>query len=211
MENHFFWWLEEIILPNVFFFAEFKLVQNFHYFCYVRACRITVKNSIFQNLPKIVEKHFFWWVEQINMQKNIFLAQFKIVQNFHYFCKVRTYRITVKNSIFPKLHKIVEKLFFWWLKEIILPKNIFLAKFKIVQNFHYFCNVRACRITVKNSIFQNLPKIVEKHFFRLEEIILSINIFLAKFKIVQNFHCFCKVWPVELPSKIQFSKNCLKL
>ena len=35
------------------------------------------------NFPKIVKKHFFWWVEQINIQKNIFLAQFKIVQNFH--------------------------------------------------------------------------------------------------------------------------------
>ena len=34
------------------------------------------------------------------------------------------------------MHKIVEKLFFWWLEEIILQKNIFLAKFKIVQNFH---------------------------------------------------------------------------
>ena len=112
-----------------------------------------------------MEKLFFWWLEEIILQKNIFLAKFKIVQNIHYFCKVRACRITVKNSIFKKLHKIVEKLFFWWLEEIILPKNIFLAKFKIVQNFHYFCNVRACRITVKNSIFQNLPKIVEKHFF----------------------------------------------
>ena len=44
-------------------------------------------------------------------------------------------------------------------------KNIFLAHFKIVQNFHYFCKVRACRIPVKNSIFQKLPKIAEKHFF----------------------------------------------
>ena len=92
--------------------------------------------------------------------KNTFLAQFKIVQNLYYFCKVRACRITVKNSIFQKLHKIVEKLFFWWLEEIILPKNIFLAIFMIVQTFHYFCKVRACRITVKNSIFQNMPKIV---------------------------------------------------
>ena len=41
-----------------------------------------------------------------------------------------------------------------------------------------------------------------------EHIILPKNIFLAQFKIVQNFHYFCKV---EFPSKIQFSKNCLKL
>ena len=51
------------------------------------------------------------------------------------------------------------------MEQIILPKNIFLAHFKIVQNFHYFCKVRACRIPVKNSNFQKLPKIVEKHFF----------------------------------------------
>ena len=46
-----------------------------------------------------------------------------------------------------------------------LQKNIFLAQFKIAQNFHYFCKGRACRISVKNSILQKLPKIVEKHFF----------------------------------------------
>ena len=41
-----------------------------------------------------------------------------------------------------------------------LAKNSFLAQFKIVQNFHYFCKVRACRIYVKNSIFQKYPKIL---------------------------------------------------
>ena len=46
-----------------------------------------------------------------------------------------------------------------------MPKNIFLAHLKIVQNFHYFCKVRACRISVKNSIFQKLPKIVENTSF----------------------------------------------
>ena len=46
-----------------------------------------------------------------------------------------------------------------------LPKNIFLAQFKIAQNFHYFCKGRACGISVEISIFQKLPKIVEKHFF----------------------------------------------
>ena len=51
------------------------------------------------------------------------------------------------------------------IEEIILPKDIFLAEFKIVQNFHYFCKVRAYRFTVKTSIFQKLPKIVENHFY----------------------------------------------
>ena len=165
MEKHFFWWVEQIILPKNIFLPQFRIVQNFHYFCKVRACRISVKNSIFQKMPKIVEKHFFWWVEQIILWKKYFLSTIKIVQNFHYFCKVRACRISVKNSIFQKLPQIVEKQFFWSMEQIILWKKIFLAQLKIVQNFHYFCKVRACPISVKNSIFQKLPKIVEKQFF----------------------------------------------
>ena len=151
---------------------------NFHYFCKVPACRISVKNSILQKLPKIVEKHFSWWQEQIILPKNNFQALFEIVQNFHYFYKGRACRISVKNSILQELPKIVEKHFSRWQEHIILPKNIFLALFEIVQNFHYFCKVRACRISVKNSILQKLPKIVEKHFSRWQEqIILPKNIF----------------------------------
>ena len=138
---------------------------NFHYFCKVRSCRISVKNSIFQKLPKIVEKHFSRWQEQIILPRNISLALFEIVQNFHYFCKVGACQIFVKNSILQKLPKIVEKHFSRWQEQIILPRNISLALFEIVQNFHYFCKVRACRISFKNSIFQKLSKIVEKHFF----------------------------------------------
>ena len=119
----------------------------------------SVKSSNFQKVPKIVEKHFFWWKEQIILPKNIFLAQFEIVLNFHYFCKVRACRISVKNSDFQKVPKIVEKHFFWWKEQIILPKNIFLAQFEIVLNFHYFCKVRACRISVKNSISKNCLKL----------------------------------------------------
>ena len=106
----------------------------------------------------------------------------------------------------------MEKHFFWWKEQIILPKNIFLAQFEIVLNFHYFCKVPACRISVKNSDFQKVPKIVEKHFFWWkEQIILPKNIFLAQFEIVLIFTIFVRSAPVEFPSKIQFSKNCLKL
>ena len=147
-----------------------------------------------------------------NLPKNIFLAQFKIAQNFHYFCKVRACRISIKNSIFLKFPKTVEKHFIWWEEQIILQNNIFLALFKIAQNFHYFCKVRACRISIKNSIFLKFPKTVEKHFIWWEEqIILQNNIFLALFKIAQNFHYFLRAAPVEFWSKIQFSKNCLTL
>ena len=61
--------------------------------------------------------------------------------------------------------KIVEKHLSLWKEQIFFPKNIFIAKFKIVQNIHYFCKVRHCRKTVKNSIFQKLPNIVENTSF----------------------------------------------
>ena len=132
--------------------------------------------------------------------------------NFHYLCKVRACRISVKNSIFQKLHKIVEKHFSRWQKQIILPKNISLALFEIIQNFHYFCKVRTSRIFFKNSILQKFPKIVEKHFLRWQEqIILPKNISLALLRWYWIFTIFVRSAPVEFPSKIQFSKNCLKL
>ena len=40
---------------------------------------------------------------------------------------------------------------------------------------------------------------------------LAKKIFLAQFKIVPNFTIFVRSAPVEFPSKIQFSKNCVKL
>ena len=99
-----------------------------------------------------------------NLQKNIFLALLKIAQKFHYFCKGRACRISVKNSILQKLPKFGETLLLMRGTNN-LQKNIFLALLKIAQKFHYFCKIRACRISVKNSILQKLPKIVEKYFF----------------------------------------------
>ena len=172
--KHFLWWVEQIILTKNIFLAHFGIIRNFHHFPKVRACRYYVKNSIFQKLPKIVEKHFLWWVEQIILTKIIFSAPFKIIQNFNHFCSVSACRYSVKNSIFQKLSLIVEKHFLWWAEQIELTKNTFLAHFEIIQNFHYFCKVSACRYYVKNSIFQKLPKIVEKHFlWWVEQIILT--------------------------------------
>ena len=123
-----------------------------------------------------------------NLSKKYFFTQFEIVLNFHYFCKVRACRISVKNSDFQKVPKIVEKHFFWWKEQIILPKNIFLAQFEIVLNFHYFCKVRACRISVKNSNFQKLPKIVD-----------SKNIFFTQFdegnkQFIQKIFSSYTIW-----------------
>ena len=60
---------------------------NFSLFCKVRTCWFSVKNSIFQKVSQMLQKCFFWWVEQIILQKNIFLPHFEIVQNFHYFVR----------------------------------------------------------------------------------------------------------------------------
>ena len=121
-------------------------------------------------------------------------------------------RYSFKNSIFQKLPKTLEKHFLWWVEQIILPNNIFLAQFKIVQIFTIFVRSAPVEYSVRNSIFQKLPKIVEKHFlWWVEQIILTKNIFLAQFKTVQIFTIFVRSAPVDIPSKIQFSKNCLKL
>ena len=154
-----------------------------------------------------MEKHFFWWKEQIILPKNIFLAQFEIVLNIHYFCKPVE---------FPSKIQFSKKCLKLWRNTSLmrgtnnLSKKKFFTQFERVLNFHYFCKLRACLISVKSSNFQKLPKIVEKHFFWWkQQTILPKNIFIAQFEIVLNIHYFCK--PVEFPSKIQFSKNCLKL
>ena len=147
-----------------------------------------------------------------NFAKKYFLSTIWDNTNFHHFCKVRACWYSFKNSIFQKLPKIVEKLFLWWVEQIILPKNNFFAQFKIVQIFTIFCKVRACWYSFKNSIFQKLPKIVEKLFlWWVEQIILPKNIFLAQIKIIQIFTIFVRSAPVDIPSKIQFSKNCVTL
>ena len=46
-----------------------------------------------------------------------------------------------------------------------LAKNFFLSTIQDSTKFHYFCKGRACRISVKKSIFQKLLKIVKKQFF----------------------------------------------
>ena len=140
-----------------YFFHTIGDSTKFALFLSGLACRIFRQKFKFPKIAKIVEKHFFWWKEQLILPKNIFLAQFEIVLNFHYFCKVRACWISVKNSNFQKSPKIVEKHFFWWKEQIILPKNIFFTQLEIVPNFHYFCKVRTCWISDKNSNFQKLP------------------------------------------------------
>ena len=146
-----------------------------------------------------------------NFDKKYFLSTNWDNTIFHHFCKVCACRYSFKKSNFQKLPKIVEKHFLWWVEQIILTKNI-LAQIEIIQIFTIFVRVRACRYSFKKSNFQKLPKIVEKHFlWWVEQIILTKNIFLAKIEIKLIFTIFVRVAPVDIPSKIQFSKICLKL
>ena len=43
----------------------------------------------------------------------------------------------------------------------MLPKNIFLAHFEIVQNFHHFCKVRGCGFCQKINFLKTALKFVE--------------------------------------------------
>ena len=169
-------------------------IQIFTIFVRVHACRYSFKNSIFQKLPLIVEEHFLWWVEQIILTKNIFLAEIEITQIFTIFVRVAPCRYSFKNSIFKNLPKIVEKHFLWWVEKIILTKNIVLAQIEIKLIFTIFCKGRDCRYSFKISIFQKFPKIVEKHFlWWVEQIILTKKYFLSTNWDNTNFHHFCKV------------------
>ena len=91
-----------------------------------------------------------------------------------------------------------------------LPKNIFLPHFEIVQNFHYF--VRSTPVDFRQKF--NFPKtasnFVEMFLLMSGTNSFPKNIFLPHFEIVPNFHYFVRSAPVNFPSKIQFSKNCLK-
>ena len=153
---------------------------------------------------------FFWWVEQIILPKNIFLPHFEIVQNFHYFERFRACRFSAKNSIFQKLPQMLKKCFFWWVEQIILPKNIFLPHFEIVQNFHYFVRVRLSIFHQKFNFPKTASNVVEMFLLMSGTNSFAKNISLPHFEILHNFHYFVRSTSVDFLSKIQFSKNCLK-
>ena len=159
---------------------------NFHHFCKVCACRYSFKNSIFQKLPKNVEKHFLWWVEQIILTKNIFKAQIEIKLIFSIFGKVRACLYSFKKSNFQILPKIVEKHFLWWVEQIILTKNIFLAQIEIIPIFTIFVRSAPVDIPSKNQI--SLPKNVEKHFLWSGTNNFDKKYFLSRNWNKTNFH-----------------------
>ena len=151
--------MEQIILPKNIFLPHFEIVQNFHYFVRSAPVDFPSKNQFSKNCLKCCRNVSFdewnkWFA------KNYFLPHFEIVQNFHYFVTSTPVGFSVKNFNFQKLPQMLLKCFFWWVEQIICQKKYFLTPFWDSTKFSLFCKVRACRFSVKNSIFQNLPQML---------------------------------------------------
>ena len=143
-----------------YFLTSFWDSTKFSLFWKVRACRFSVKKFNFpKTAPNVVEM-FHLMSGTNNFAKKYFLTPFWDSTKFSLFCKVRACRFSVKNSFFQKLPQMLKKCFFWWVEQIILLKNYFLTPFWDSTKFSLFCKGRACRFSVKNSIFQKLPQMM---------------------------------------------------
>ena len=151
--------MEQIILPKNIFLPHFEIVQNFHYFVTSAPVDFLSKFN-FPKTPSNVVEMLLLMSGTNNFAKKYFLTPFWDSTKFSLFCKVRACRFSVKNSIFPKTENrqartlqnsenfvlsqngvrkyFLAKLFVPLIKrnkQIILPKNIFLPHFWIVQIF----------------------------------------------------------------------------
>ena len=146
-------------MPKNVFLPHFEIVQNFHYFVRSAPVDFPSKIQFSENCPKCC-RNVSLMSGTNNFAKKYFLTPFWDSTKFSLFCKVRACRFSVKNSIFQKLPQMLKKCFFWWVEQITLLKNYFLTPFWDSTKFSLFCKGRACRFSVKNSIFQKLPQML---------------------------------------------------
>ena len=131
------------------FLPHFEIVKKISLFCKVRACQFSVKNSIFQKLPQILKKCFFWWVERIILPKNNFLPHFEIVPNLHYFVRVAPFHFPSKIQFSKNCLKRCRNVSFdEWNNNF--AKKYFLTSFWDSKNFHYF--VRSAPVDFRSKI-----------------------------------------------------------
>ena len=201
--------MDQIILPKKYFLTPFWDSTKFSLFCKVRTSRFSCQKFNFPKSVSNVVEMFLLMSGTNNFAKKYFLTPFRDSTKFSLFCKVRTCRYSVKNSIFQKCLKCCRNVSFDELNKLFCQK-IFSYPILIVQNFHYFVRSAPVGFPSKIQFSKNCPNVVEMFFWWVEQIILPKNIFLPHFEIVQNFHYFVRSAPVNFPSKIQFSKNCLK-
>ena len=147
-------------------------------------------------------------MEQIILPKNIFLPHFEIVQNFHYFVRSAPIDFLSKIQFSKKCLKCCRNVLLMSRTNNFAIKY-FLTPFWDSTKFSLFCKVRACRFSVKNSIFQKLPQILTKCFFWWVEQITLPKIFSYPFWDSTKFSLFCKVRACRFSVKNQFSKKCL--
>ena len=159
-------------------------------------------------------------MEQIILPKNIFLPHFEIVQNFHYFERSAPVDFPSKIQFSKNCPKCCRNVLLMSGTNNF-AKKYFLTSFWDSTKFSLFWKVSRLSIFCQKFNFpKTAPNVVEmfhlmsgtNNFARKYFLtpILPENIFLPHFEIVQNFHYFVRVAPVDFPSKIQFSKNCLK-
>ena len=146
-----------------------------------------------------------------NLLKNSFLAQLKLVQNFHYFCKGTPVEFPSKIQFSKNCLKFCRNLSFdEWNKEF--TQKIFskhnLRQYKI---FTIFVRSAPVEFPSKIQLSKNCLKFCRNLSFDEwnkefpQKIVSQHN--LKQYKI---FTIFVRSAPVEFPSKIYFSKNCLK-
>ena len=130
-----------------YFLTPFWDSTKFSLFFNGRACRFSVKNSIFQKLPQMLsyqKKHFYnIWGSFLKIEFLTENRQARPLQNSENF-------VLSQNGVRKYFLAKLFVCFFWWVEQIILPKNIFLPHFEIVQNFHYF--VRSVTVDFPSKI-----------------------------------------------------------
>ena len=157
--------MEQIILPKNIFLPHFEIVQNFHYF--VRSAPVDFLSKFqfskkwFSYFPvsNVVEM-FLLMSGTNNFDKKYFLTPFWDSTKFSLFCKVPACRFSVKNSIFQKLPQMLIEMFLLMSGTNNFAKKYFLTPFWDSTKFSLFCKVRACRFSVKNSIFQKVSQML---------------------------------------------------
>ena len=138
-----------------YFLTPFWDSTKFSLFCKVRACRFSAKNSIFQKLSSVIE--MFLLMIGTNRPKTF--PPFWDSTKFSLFCKVHIVDFRQKFN-FPKTAPNIVEMFLLMSGTNNFAKKYFLTPFWDSTKFSLFCKVRACRFSVKNSIFQKLPQIL---------------------------------------------------
>ena len=151
--------MEQIILPKNIFLPHFEIVQNFHYFERSAPVDFPSKIQFSKNCPKCC-RNVLLMSGTNNFAKKYFLTSFWDSTKFSLFWKVSRLSIFCQKFNFPKTAPNVVEMFHLMSGTNNFARKYFLTPFWDSTKFSLFCKVRACRFSVKNSIFQKLPQML---------------------------------------------------